>query len=111
VIYGINFNGSEIPATIKRKFAARVRITCPDCGGAGYHLRGGVVTDMVKEPCRTCGPCRSKGPGKLWYDLKGVATTPADREAMIVQASNGTRRLHVVERQTAGAPFYGIYCY
>jgi hypothetical protein len=41
--------------------------------------------------------------------LQGVAQSEAERDAMLVQATNGSRKLHVVTRRTAGAPWFGIY--
>lgn len=46
----------------------------------------------------------------VWFYLKGVATDAEARDMMLVQANNGHRKLHVVERKTAGSPIFGIYC-
>lgn len=76
MIYGLNFNGTEIPKTMKRRFAETVK-----------------PFGMVK------------------FRLQGVATTEHDRDQMLIQASNGTRQLHVEERKIIGGTWYGIYVY
>lgn len=106
MIYGINFNGSEIPPGVKRMFAQRVRVMCSSCGGLGFYR---AQTADGEEDTEICEYCRKKG--KLTYELKGVAQSLAERDAMLVQANNGTRRLHVVARKTAAGIWYGIYCW
>ena len=87
MIYGLNFNRTQIPETIKRRFARTTRIALPE----SYRTR------------------RNQTHSRAY--LAGVATDSASRDAMLIQAQNGHRLLHVVERKTAGAAFYGIYVY
>lgn len=109
-IYGINFNGTRIPPAIKRKFAMVVRIPCRACGGLGYHRRETADGHEEREPCRECREPGRRG-GRYAAVLNGVGQSPEERDAMLITATNGHRRLHVVERQTAAGPWYGIYVY
>ena len=79
MIYGINFNGTELPAGYARKFAKTYKFP-----GAprGHRAR-----------------------------LVGIADTVQSKDTMIVQASNGHRRLFVHTKPTAGPTLYGIYSY
>jgi len=81
MIYGINFGADQIPPGIKRMFADRMDAKFRRVGGD-----------------RGCA-----------WRLVGVATSPEERNQMISTATNGSRKLHVIERKTAGAPFFGIY--
>jgi len=81
MIYGINFNGSLIPDGVRKKFAA--------------------YTDAKG---RSVGADRSCA-----WRLIGVATSAQEKDAMLIQATNGHRKLRVVERKTAGASFFGVY--
>ena len=76
-IYGVNFNGTQIPPGVKRHFSRELKL-----------------------------PGMKRGERAL---LQGVAQSPSERDLMLVQASNGHRRLHVVDRQTAAGVWYGIY--
>lgn len=76
MIFGLNFNGTQIPDGVKRKFAARVRI----------------------QPA-------------VYAQLVGIGQSPEERDAMITQATNGKRRLHVETRTTPAGDWYGIYEY
>lgn len=100
MIFGINFNGTPIPDGIKRKFAANVRrpLHAPVCPNTGTVDRGNAL-------------CRSHKCSNVWFRLVGVGQSAEERDAMLIQANNGRRLLHVVERQTAAGPWYGIYTY
>jgi hypothetical protein len=112
MIYGINFNGQPIPPEVKRKFAQRVKVTCSSCGGLGFYRAQTADGEEEREGCERCAPpAKPQGKGYLWFELKGVAQSPAERDAMHIQASNGTRLIHVVPKPTAGDVWYGIYCY
>ena len=43
--------------------------------------------------------------------LAGVGQSQTERDVMLVTASNGHRKLHVVERSTAAGTWYGVYVY
>lgn len=43
--------------------------------------------------------------------LVGVGQNKAERDAMLIMAQNGHRKLHVRERRTASTVWYGIYEY
>ena len=109
MIFGLNFNGQPIPRGINRKFPRTVRVQCDLCLGRRVFLGEGGVQDA----CRMCRqyPKSQIGRGYLTYELKGVGQSPEERDAMLVQANNGHRRLHVVERQTPVGTWYGIYVY
>lgn len=79
MIYGLNFNGSEIPPGIRKKFAR-------------YKKLSGL-------------------PRGVYAVLQGVGQSPSERNAMLLAATNGSRRLHVEERVTAAGVWYGIYVY
>lgn len=81
MVYGLNFNGVPIPDAIQRKFS-----------------------DRMDSKFRRVGKDR----GCAWR-LVGVATDADDKQRMLNQANNGHRKLHVVERKTAGGLFFGIY--
>lgn len=106
-IYGLNFNGTPIPPGVKRHFAQRVRVMCPECKGMGYHRADDGEGYEERERCDTC----LRGCGTVRADLKGVAQSPEERDAMQIQATNGSRRLHVETRSTAAGEWYGIYTY
>jgi hypothetical protein len=79
-IYGLNFNHSQIPTEFKRLFASRLNSKFKPVGA---------------------------DKGCTWL-LSGVATSFADRDRMLDQATNGHRQLHVVEKMT-GTKKTGIY--
>jgi hypothetical protein len=82
-IFGLNFNKTPIPDGYKKKFAARI-------SGKGL-VPGYTRGDMLR--------------------LVGVAGDARSRDHMLIQANNGRRFLHVVERKTAGGPVFGIYTF
>lgn len=79
-IYGLNFNGLEIPPGVKRKFGNKICIR----------------------------RAQGKIPSRYVF-LKGVAQSPEERDAMLIVANNGHRVVHVEERKTASGIWYGIY--
>ena len=85
-IYGINFNGKPIPDGIQRKFTRWLK----------RNRHTGVL-----YPVNADSSCD--------FTLQAVAQSPAERDACLVQANNGHRQFHVVERKTAGGIWYGIY--
>lgn len=114
MIYGINFNGTPIPTTPRtafRKFPQRVKVTCRTCGGLGFFRAQTADGEEEREGCDMCPPQRGewRGRGWNWFELKGIGQSKEERDAMLIQANNGTRRLHVEERQTASGVWYGIY--
>lgn len=76
-IYGVNFNGTQIPDGVRRKFRRELKL--PGMRRGEYAL------------------------------LVGVAQSDDERDEMLVQGTNGTRRLHVEPRQTVAGVWYGIY--
>lgn len=81
MIYGLNFNNTPIPPELRRYFAKRISL---DRAGA-------------KNP-------------KIHCTLQGIAETEDERDAMLIQADNGHRKLHVETRRRAGGKFlFGIY--
>jgi hypothetical protein len=57
-------------------------------------------------------PKRIKLPGMgrgEYAELKGIGQSEIEKNAMLIQANNGHRNLHVEVRQTAGGLWYGIY--
>lgn len=79
MIYGINFNGTQIPDAIRRKFVKQLKL--PEMP-RGYRA-----------------------------SLVGVGQSEKERDDMLIQATNGHRKLHVVEKQTAAGIWYGIYAW
>lgn len=106
MIYGLNFNGMPIPPGVKRLFSVRTRLTCPSCKGTGTDALG-IIRDDAPIRCAVCW----RGRGRITGQLVGVGQSAEERERMLNQASNGTRRLHVVTRKTAGGDWYGLYTY
>lgn len=79
MIYGLNFNGTQIPIEYSKKFVKELKL-------AGQ-------------------------PRGVYAHLVGVTDTMAERDTMLIAASNGHRKLHVVERSITGGYLYGIYAY
>lgn len=100
MIYGINFNGTEIPPGIKRKFAQRVK--------AAAHQPACPNKDQVST---SNALCQAYGCAMRWFELKGVGQNAEERQAMVIQASNGRRWIHVENRDTPAGVWYGIYTY
>lgn len=73
MIFGLNFNRTELPPGYAKRFRKRL------------------VLNGVR------------------YQLQGIAESPLERDDMLVQATNGTRKLHVEVRRTAGPTLFGIY--
>jgi len=46
-----------------------------------------------------------------YYRLVGIAESKPEADAMLAQADNGHRKLHVEKRMTARGPLFGIYAY
>lgn len=103
MIYGINFNGVPIPPGVKRLFADTKPLH--RCSNERDHQP--LTTDGMKT-CRVCGGFLIPERGRRAH-LIGVAQSESEKEAMLIQASNGHRVLHVVTRHTAAAPWFGIY--
>ena len=106
MIYGINFNGTEIPPAIQRMFARERKIFSCGCG----ETLNPPATYGQGNSCATCGKVIGTVRGMRAL-LKGVAQSPEERDAMLIQANNGHRKLFVVERKTAAAPWFGIYVF
>jgi len=79
MIYGLNFNSTQIPPGYAKKFRKRIKRD----GMSRYE----------------------------WSRLEGVAESEQEAKMMIIQASNGRRRLWIEVRQTARGPLYGVYVY
>lgn len=113
MIYGVNFNGSQIPEGIKRMFAESRRISVGAmCGHYTLLDRGKLLA-----PCTQCGnelkyfnQYRPKGESGM-ARLQGVAQSEQERDAMLEQANNGRRMVFSWAKQTAAGVWYGIYCY
>jgi hypothetical protein len=43
------------------------------------------------------------------FRLVGIGETQAEADAMVLQADNGHRKLHIEVRNTARGPLFGIY--
>lgn len=100
MIFGLNFNERPIPPAIKRKFAERVKVPCPEC-------QPPIDSELEKEPCPYC----IRGRGFQWAYLKGVGTDQGDLQEMLAVIRNGSRRIHVETRSSAGGDFHGVYTY
>jgi hypothetical protein len=48
---------------------------------------------------------------KVSARLVGVGQSPVERDAMLLQATNGRCALHVETRRTPAGPWFGIYAY
>lgn len=97
MIFGVNFNGSTIPAGIQRMFASHIRVFA-----CGHHR---VLAGRGVASCGTCHADRAIERVRL----VGVGQSEAERDAMVLQATNGHRLLYVEPRQTAAGVWYGIY--
>lgn len=74
----------------------------------GYNFNGSPIPPEIKR--RFAERLRLKP--KVWGVLAGVGETPQERDAMLLVANNGHRKLHVVERSVANKGIvYGIYTY
>lgn len=98
-IFGLNFNGTQIPEGYQRRFARRVKAL--SCGHA-------VASGAKLGEWGRCEICNEKVKVE-WFVLQGVCSSPEEKNAMLIQANNGHRKLHVETRKTAGHEFYGIY--
>lgn len=103
MIYGLCFNGSEIPDDIRCHFTQRVRrLMC------GHAVTDGFRQDGQMRVGRNCQCTRCKTDTKVvWFELRGVATNKHDLDLAVLTADNGKRRIHLAQR---GA-YYGIYTY
>jgi hypothetical protein len=81
-IYGLNFNGTRIPDTAPR-FAQRMKLRA---NGTSYSVGFDKACDFV---------------------LQGVCNTDAEADAMITQADNGHRKIHLIKRQGWTAIYTG----
>jgi hypothetical protein len=96
MIYGLNFGGPAIPTTPRsafRKFKERIRVNTRDC---------------------QCFGCQRTAPpsiGVLTMRLVGIGQCIGDAHRMVLVAHNGTRKIHVEPKQTAGGTWYGLYVY
>ena len=111
MIYGINWGGPAIPFGIKRMFAQTKRLTCNRCEGDREFREEVPEADgrLLKSQPQRCKDCN--GRGKLNFDLKGVAQSPEEKQEMLILATNGSRLIHIQERQTAAGIWYGFYIY
>jgi hypothetical protein len=98
MIYGINFRPKQpsdgptdsmgFPLGFAKKFAKEIRLPITERAASGRR-RGSTIGAR----------------------LVGIADSPQSRDDALIQADNGRRRLHVVERKTAGPTLWGIYTY
>lgn len=104
-IFGVNFNGTQIPPGIKARFADVKKLH--RCARYGEHT---FRTIDSTASCPDCGPESFVIPIRGEFArLVGVAQTPEERDEMLIQANNGHRKVFVIKRKTAAAPWYGIY--
>lgn len=84
MIYGLNFNNTQIPVIRPRRdlFASRL--------GKGFRPVGDNTT-------------------ATWI-LSGVCNTKDELDQMLIQANNGYRRFHVVSRKAGKVDWIGVYC-
>lgn len=111
-IYGINFNGQEIPLGFKRKFAQeRPIFRCTSCSllvvDRDYHDDHCTVASRQGVEYERYRPTGERGIARL----QGVATSWYESRQMCIQADNGHRHIWRVRRTTAGADAFGIYIY
>jgi ribosomal protein L37AE/L43A len=116
-IYGVNFNGTEIPDGYRKRFRPRMPLfECRECGRVTVNIGSKTVF-----ACATCG-VQSGDRDAVWLRyrpagengmarLVGVATDWDDSRRMCIQADNGSRQVWRVRRTTAGADCFGIYVY
>ena len=105
MMFGVNFNGTEIPEGYRQKFAARKPLhECPVCGLKGFKTDSTTCCEVMSVRYRPKGETGMA-------QLQGVATSEAEAYDMHTQASNGTRLVLIERRKTAGADVFGIYCY
>lgn len=119
MIYGLNFNGTEIPSMYRARFSERKRIhECAVCGNQTLEPKSD-ETECNPGVAHTYAPYRPKGETGMAH-LSGIATTRADGASMIQQASNGHRLVLVVKRRMAlytvhadrwVSDVFGIYTY
>lgn len=102
MIYGRNFNGTAIPEGVTRnRFAATIRVVA-----CGHHT----VERGRRGQLTACSHCHTDK--RIEHArLVGVGQSAEERDAMIVIATNGHRRLFIQPRGTAGGTWYGIYSF
>lgn len=83
MIYGLNFNGTHIPAEVARHFPARINVTDS----------GNIRVRTINQSCD--------------YVLVGVCQTDEEHQRMIVQATNGRRNLFTLRRSNWIAVYAG----
>jgi hypothetical protein len=112
-IYGINFNNTPIPTgPAFRKFPKVVRrLECNHWHPLGFPNKGGRIGSYVC--CLRCKEERGDAGGSQFvgYQLKGIGQSLEERNAMLITADNGHRKLFTVSNKTAGGEWYGIYVY
>ena len=95
MIYGLNFNGTPIPESIRKRFRRETPIpVCRRCW-----------LDIILCVCQQ-GPWRG-----AQARLVGVGQSEEEKDAMIVQAYNGRRKLYVLKRHTATGDLFGVYAF
>lgn len=74
----------------------------------GINFGGDPIPDGIKR--KFAAHKKFSLPKGVWASLQGVAQSEAERNAMVITATNGHRQIFVVERNTAGGLWFGIYC-
>jgi DNA-directed RNA polymerase subunit RPC12/RpoP len=110
VIYGINFNGVAIPEGVQRLFPQEMKIY--RCAACGTERTQRTATLGKPLPCRKCAASTLHNAVRGHRSrLVGVGQSESERDAMWIQATNGSRQLHIEPRQTAGGVWYGFYAF
>ena len=111
MIYGINFNGVQIPDTMARLFPREMKIY--RCANCGQEITRRKIQIGKTEACPRCNLAHL-----AWNAVRGnrsrlvgIGQSEEEKQAMWIQASNGSRQLHVEPRQTAGGIWYGFYTF
>jgi hypothetical protein len=86
MIYGLNFNGTQLPPESK-KFAARLKIN---------KANGNVYAVGSDKACD--------------YILSGMCNNLLEVNRMFNQANNGHRRIRTIERLINKVSWYAVYC-
>jgi len=73
----------------------------------GINFNGQPIPDTMRK--KFAAQRKFDLPWGQYAVLRGVGQSPEERNAMVIQATNATRRIWVIERKTAGGVWYGVY--
>lgn len=110
MIYGTNFNGTPIPDTPawNRLFTKEKKLyRCDVCS------RDRIGTQSFGKSAMECAGCKRvtshSAVRGIRARLVGVGQSEEERNAMLMQISNGSRVIHIQSKQTAAGVWYGFY--